>query len=488
MKRSGRKKLNGLLVFAVIVFVVIVFSFTNPQLSSQIYNSRTVTVSEVLLQQNRDCNELILAASKGDSSITDEKLNECDKIEQDLFEQTQSQIEQELNTINDNTTTSQTAPISTTTEDPFTKFCNENPIFIICSKTKSLELVTSVLKFDSSGKLVTEEKRSPIPQLAFLGDDANIDYRSGSLAFSLLIKGDPNTDYNGLAKVDLMVGDQSLFTTPIEFSFKGKTDKDGTLKSLITNQGAERDLLQFKFADNFNRFPNEKTTQVKLHVTKLDVTGERDQKFSLVNSDVYSLNISRDDIKILITGSSGEVSRVYPTDSKLVLTTVQGKSLPYSGAYTSRVVTYDSAFQGNGRGCAVFKKISNISYPQPATKTATYPVPPPTITGITVLDSDGKTVASSSGGTGKILDTLLTRNDNYTVKVSSLGLTSADLVYGKSQETKSFTFSQTGTVKMSSSSTRSGSTAPCGTYYITTVTRASGVTLGEITYNIPKRQ
>lgn len=455
---------------------------------------KVVMPDPVLVQAVSDCQALIFSSSQPNSVnvVTNQTIAECTSLEEQLQQEIQELTQEVVENLESEVVLPEENPIPTesSTSDPFEQLCDQNPSLIICSDTTSLELITKVLKTDSAGTQTTVETKRTIPQLSFFVEDtSNIDFRNGLLQFELIMKGDPNFEYNGVGEVDLLIGQQSLFTDSIQVKVGGKADQDGKVKiQFISPTGQTSDSLLFRFADNINKFTDGQTTPIRLHVNQLDILGERDQSFSLTDVDAFSMDIARDETKLLITDSQGVVSRVYPSDSRIILSAITGLSEPAT-AYTYRVLTYDSLFRGNGLGCSVFTIISDVSYPAPTTGTR-YPVPPPTISGVSVMDSNNKVLTSVAGGSGKVLDyTTLTRDQNYTLKVTSPSITSTDLVYGKSQETKSYTCQQSATVNLISGSSTSGNQSPCGYYTIAfyfTVNPTTPLKLGAISCDIPK--
>lgn len=451
-----------------------------------------IEIDPVLLKQNEDCNILIKSASEPNSldTITDEELQKCQEISDLIGNQTQQQIKELLEDKEEEIILPPEVDIPTNSSinDPFTQLCDQNPSLIICTKTSSLELITKVLKQDSKGNQTTVETTTKIPQLALFAEETtNIDYKNGKLQFELFIKGDPEFNYMGTGKVDLLIGTQSLFVEPLSVKIEGVADSDGKVKiQFVSPTGELSDLILFDFANNFAKFTNEATTPIRLHVVELNISGEREQKFSLVDHDAFTMDITRDDIRLLITDAQGISTRVYPSDSRIILTTIASKSEPFI-SYTTRVTTYDSLFLGNGRGCTQFTVTSDVSYPKPTTGGTTYPVPAPSVSGISVLDSEDQVLTSVSGGSGKVLDyAKLTRDENYTLKVISPSITSSDLVYGKSQETKSYTCQQSATVNSKIVSSTSGTMTACGLYTVATSVVYDSLKLGAITCNIPK--
>jgi len=400
---------------------------------------------------------------------------QCDQQINSLIQQILSDSEPDIDPPPPNGT-------QTSIDDAFTQICDQNPDLIVCGDSRSLELITTVLKIDSAGVQTTVETTTGIPQLSFFVEDTtNIDFRTGQLQFEIQIKGDPNLTYDGIGKVDLLIGEQSIFSEPINVKVDGVADEEGKVDLLfISPSGIPSTVIFFDFEKNLDKFPDEAITPVRLHVIELNIVGERDQDFALLDQDVFTMGIARDETKLLIIDEEGIVSRVYPSDSRIIITPRTSVSEPALTGVT-RITIYDSVFQGNGRGCSVFSVISDRSF-TPSTET-TGTVPAPTITS-TVLDDEGNVVTS---GSGRLDYPTLTRNQNYTVKVNQL--TSSPLDYGKSQETKSYICTQEGKPNTTSYRTQSGSTAICGYYVITSGITLSGtftITPNSLACNFPQ--
>jgi len=372
----------------------------------------------------------------------------------------------------------------TSIDDPFTQLCDQDPTLIICGESRSLEIITRVLKTDSAGEQTTVETSFNIPFASlFVEDTSNIDFRTGQLQFEVQIKGDPDFRYSGTGKVDLLVGDQSLFLQPIDVKVDGIADEEGKVDLLfISPTGSTSDLFLFDFEDNFDKFGNEEITPVRLQVVELTIAGERDQDFALLNQDIFTMDIFRDDIQILIIDSEEIESRVYPSDSRIILTPRTSKSSGFESCRL-QVDYFTSSFLGNGRGCTNHVLSQSIPSNCNGVLDEFLTVPAPTLTGISVLDSEGIIITTTSGS----LDFReLTRNQNYTVKINSPNIQSSDLDYGKSQETKSFVCTQQGTPVVKSTASTGGSTDPCKTFWRATYQTATTVTLGSIQCTLPQ--
>lgn len=447
------------------------------------------TIEPEELQRIADC-ELLTRDEPVVPSNTNLTVDECSQVNRESVEQCNvqidkliedflAQIEPEDDPVPPNGT-------ETSIDDPYTQICDQNPSLIICEQSRSLDIVTRILKTDSEGNQSVSETTFNIPftQL-FVEDSSNIDFRTGSLQFETQIKGDPDFKYVGTGKVDLLIGSQSIFSQPINVKVDGIADSEGMVDLLfVSPTGGTSDLILFDFESNFDKFINEQTTTLRLNVIELNISGERDQDFALLNQDIFTMDIFRDDIQILIVDEEGIKSRVYPSDSRITVTGKTNASEEYS-AGTTRIRTYDSIFYGNGRGCSQFMLISDVSKTPSSGLTATVPAPS---LSVIILDGEGNIVNQKSGSTSYSFNEL-TRNANYTLKVGSL--TSIPLDFGKSQETKSFTCTHEGTANTVGTSSTSGSTANCGYYTVssgTTLNKANPITvkLNSLTCNFPQ--
>ncbi len=445
------------------------FCITEPEELTKIAECELLTRDEqiVVLDPNVSVDEC--------SQVNRESVEQCNAQIDKLIEDFLAQIEPDIDPVPPNGT-------ETSDDDPFTQICDQDPSLIICGDSRSLEIVTRVLKTDSAGVQTTVETTFDIPFASlFVENTTNIDFRTGQLQFEVQVKGDPDFRYMGTGKVDLLIGDQSLFLNPLDVKVDGIADEEGKVDLLIVSPtGATSDLLLFDFEENFDKFTNEATTPVRLHVLELNIAGERDQDFAMIDQDIFTLDIFRDDIQILITDSEGMESRVYPSDSRIIITPKTSKSDPALTGVT-RITIYDSLFKGNGQGCTTFAIISDRSFTPSTETTAT--VPAPTITS-TILDDEGNIVTS---GSGRLDYTTLTRNQNYTAQVNQL--TSSPLDYGKSQETKSYICTQEGKPDTKSYRTQTGNTSICGYYVITSGVTLSGtftITPNSLTCNFPQ--
>ncbi len=374
----------------------------------------------------------------------------------------------------------------TTSEDPpIVQTCDQNPDSPLCeiiSPSTSIQLISKVTKTDSDGMTTITEEAFEITSLAFLvEEDTDRDFRTGFLNFELFLKGLPNTNYDGTGKVDLFVGEQSIFTEPTIIRVDSISDNEGMVQILfVSPTGTTSNELLFTFDDQFNKFTNEQVTPIIFNLVDLSVSDQTDD-FSLVDQDLFTMDIARDDIKLIITDETGGTGRVYPTDSKIVIRTTT--NVIY-GEYCYIYAQLDGqpAIGSTKLGSPCLEESNTIRGTTVIAGTA----PAPSVTGIILLSADGQLLLTKAGGTGLIFDELVTRNANYTLLISSPELTS-NLIFGKSQETKSFTCIAEATPTFQIQWFTTGNVGNCGrggcNYYI--LQSPSGISIGETTCNLP---
>lgn len=391
--------------------------------------------------------------------------------------------EKELEVIDPSLITNQT----TSEDPPITQTCDQDPENILCqviTPSTSLKLKSKVTKIDSSGLSTIEEKTFDIPSLAFLVEEqTNRDFRKGFLILELQIIADPNTKLDATGEFDVLINGRSILTQPVSVKEVGITDSSGGLRlSFLSPTGQPSPDFSFSFDKSFTLFENEKINIIELKINKLDITKEDVDKYSLVDQTLFDIDITRNDQQLIITDEQGGTLRVYPTDSKIILTTSANNI--YGTTCLLRTYGY-VGLTGNPSGNKPSDCYSSIN-----NKVLAGIAPAPSVTGIILLDADGKLLTTKAGGTGQIFNELVTRNANYTLKTSSPDLTSK-LSFGKSQETKSYTCISTGTVKYTTTTTVTGlDTTMCGrsynqcSYYI--YLKTNGFTLGATQCNFPK--
>ena len=419
--------------------------------------------------------------------LTDEEVNQCNNEIDEII----AKLNMELN---------ESPPITNDTDSspdpPPEQVCDI--LDLGCSKKPPIQLVTNVIKTDSLGFTSSVESSFDVPQLSFFIEDVvngTRDFQTGQLEIQVKLIGKPSVAYVGTASMDVRIGNEIINQIPIVVN--GDTDLDGELMIQFLNEiGRESNNFVFLFMPNFDKFLNEQTTTLEFIVNDF-IVNEPDppciaidpkppecfgDSFGIEEASIFSMDIARDDIKLIVTDEGGNIVRVFPSDSRIVLTSVTGKSDTYFAGVIRQVVTA-SSFLGNGLGCTGYVVTSDRTFTgkvQPGVTT-----PSPTISAV-LKDSLGIDIVSGSG-TGTIIDhNTLTRNQNYTLLVSTTGDLS-ELDYGKIAETKSFQCSQGGTVATKTSTQTSGISCgkPCGTCVRTTTQSFGSLVLGEITCNVP---
>lgn len=394
-----------------------------------------------------------------------------------------------------------------TSEDPplvqIGDILDDNPIVDpILPESTSLDLLTRVTKIDSQGNKVVVEKTTTFSKLAFLVEEkTNIDYKTGFLEIEMFVKGEPNTKYSGSGTFDIMIGTSSIFSTPIKINFDQVSDGSGMIPiTVISPLGGMSTVYTFDFNANFNKFINEKVTKIDVIINSLDTTKDQDN-FSIQNISVFTMDIARDDIQIIITDEEGITSRVYPTDSKLVVTSVQASS---QGIICIVGVTTGSTFTGKTSSINPADCLYNFPPPNyqsepalsiwrklyPMTTITAGTAPAPQVLGLNLYDIDGNIIKFSSGGTGTVFNELVTRNTNYTLKINS-PLISSDLSFGKAQQTQSYSCQSVVTTNYKIVITSVPPPSGCGftnSCFTTTyhTLYPNGISSGAVQCNLPK--
>ena len=373
-----------------------------------------------------------------------------------------------------------------------------NPVL---PQSPSLDLVTRITKQDSQGNRIAVEKTTAFKFAFLVEDTSNIDYKNGFLEIEMFVNGKPNTAYSGTGTFDIQISGQSIFQTPITINLDEISDINGMIPvHIISPTGSTSNLYTFDFNANFNKFVNEAITKIDVKIITLDVTDKDLNKFSIQNTLVFEMDIARDDIQLIVTDETGVISRIYPTDSRIVVTSVQASS---QGAYCTIGIIFGSTVTGKTSGSSPADCLYNFPPPNYASGASLntwhnlYPIsyvsagtaPAPQILGLNLFDQDGKILKSSGGGTGTVFDNLVIRNENYTLKINT-PVISSELSFGKAQQTQSYSCQSKVTTNYKISTTTVPAQSGCGftnscfstTYY---TLAPNGISIGVTQCNFP---
>lgn len=400
--------------------------------------------------------------------LTQSQFDECTSEISEIIKNLQSQLIESQTPIND------------------TKFSDDSPGEQVCDLTEcpeanAVSLEANIVKVTSNQTRIESTILFDLPlQSIFVQDTSNIDFRNGFIEIELVAVTDPNVRLSGSGELDILVGGVSVLPEPFFISVQTENNTDGRVQLLIG--GTER--ISLSLANLFNLFADRSVTPIELKIIDIEFTDERNifQKSDFV---IFSLNIFRDDVLILIQDEEGNTVRSFPMDSRVVIHSSASRSDPYQ-VCRIRVDVFQSFFLGNGLGCTGHTLTQTSTNDCSSATKQTVQVPAPTITA-SISDSEGNLLFSDSGSGNSLFDyDMLTRNATYTLSISQIG--SGELDYGEAQETKSFTCTQEGTANISTIHTISGSVKPCSTYYriaTTVLNTANPLTLGSKTCNFP---
>jgi len=369
-------------------------------------------------------------------------------------------------------------------------FSEDPPIDQICDEldlgcgTRAITLTSIVTKTDSSGVATVVEETFSVGQLAFFVEDiSGIDFSTGRITIELLITPDRPTSlgFGGSGEMDVLIRGESVLPNKIPIKTDPLALGTGEPTRFLFGDVGSPDFT-FSIAEHFDKFLNEQVSRLSFVVTfsvqeivvqEVSCTpdecfsSEPGDTFGVTNLKVFSLDIARDDQKIIIVNEEGVEERIFPSDSRIVV---------YTNPKTPT--------RNEGAGwCRTFYSIFNpdynylMTYTNPAGTPTTFPeacltvdsictynnviggcnisvgtigqfsgaytlavVPAIALSQFTLIDSDGRLVTTALGGIkGKVFDyNTLTRNENYTMTIASPSI-SVELNYGKTQETQSYT-------------------------------------------------
>lgn len=308
----------------------------------------------------------------------------------------------------------------------------------------SLDLISRVTKIDSTGTKETVEKITKIGSLSlFIDELSKKDYSTGFLEVELILKGKQNLFYKGAGTFNIAINGIPISTTPINLLIDGQGDSPIKFINAI---GIQSNIYTFSFADHITKFPEGQITQLVMN-SSLQITETQpiqcvtvpcdpiETIFGITDAELFTMDIRRDANLIVITDQqTGKSSVVYPTDSRIILT-----SIPNNISGISCIIGYrqNGIITGVTSGGPSNCRGGNFVTAGTA--------PAPSILGIILLDSNGQLVITKPGGSGgEIFNELVTRNANYTLNISS-PILAKNLSFGKTQETKSYTCWATGT-------------------------------------------
>jgi len=360
-------------------------------------------------------------------------------------------------------------------EDPPTKqICDQ--LDLACG-SEIMNLKTIVSKIDSQGNKTEIIETFGIPSLEFLADPTDFDFKDGFLELKLELNTKRDVSITSTGLFNVFLNKESIFDEPIILSGKGISDENGSLQiNFVSPTGIPSNLYIFNFGANFDKFINEQINNLELRVLNLDVQRIGDN-FSLINQTIISLDIERDDIKIIIFDEElGETTRVYPTDSRIIVDSIPFKVLSWYcvGVFDG---TLSADIKPSSIGVTCYDQ--NI-IPRPIVGTNSAPQ----LGLIEVFDENQELFVRSVGGSGLgVLDELLTRNANYTMNLT-FPIGSADLIYGKSQETKKFQCWQEAD-KFTWKTTSKRIVKAGGSSSTTFKSGVSSFTLGDVKCNLP---
>lgn len=255
---------------------------------------------------------------------------------------------------------------------------------------KTIKLEANIAKIDSSSKIYVESFSFDIkPFSLFVEDTSNIDFAKGFVELGLNLVYDPNNNLVANGMFNILINNKTVFPQDITLKVDGITDSDGKIKIKFADIS---DLYTFDFGANIQKFPNEAVSKIQYIIKSLEIT--TDKEYGLFNQEIFSMDIFRDDIKVLITNSDGTQVRTNLQDSTLKITS---NPSTIATAYTSRT---QCPYGGNPAPSTTYYGVTNV----PAIPIA-----------VKIIDTDTGQTIDAFSGTGTVVDIKLFRNHNYTI-------------------------------------------------------------------------
>ncbi len=341
-------------------------------------------------------------------------------------------------------------------------FTEDPPIDQVCDEldlgcgTRTLTLTSIVTKTDSSGLETVVEETFDVGQLAFFVEDiSGIDFATGRVSIELIVEGEIGQDILGFGEMDVLIRGESVLPNPVIIT--PVLISDGIVQ--LKFGSALSDNFLISIADHFDKFLNEQVSRLSFVTTfRIDEAviqevicdpsgcsafeGDTGESFGVTDLKVFSMDIARDDQRIIVINEGGIEERIFPSDSRIVLSSVSNTITANSCLVyrcTQACGSCPATCTGPGPGAKCPDETgANSAEGDPKKSWTSGTVPPPTINGVTLIDSEGKLIASGGGSGASFFDfAQLTRNQNYTLSINSPSVSSI-LIYGKTQETQSY--------------------------------------------------
>ena len=285
---------------------------------------------------------------------------------------------------------------------------------------QSIQLIANIVKIDSTLQRFNETLTFDVPLASlFVEETTDIDFRNGFIELDLKLKTDPNTQINSGGTFNIKVGDLEIFGTDAKISGSGITDQNGELSLKFTPLPLEilSDIVTFDFNAHFDKFVNEEITNISFNIKTLDVSVSEIfvcettpcplfpqqvlQMNGLIDQEIFSMDIFRDDIQIFITDTEGNEVRSYPMDDRFTVNSI-ARTQTAKASCTDPTNPSAPTLAGHSKTKCVFNAVTIGVYPAPV------------LTNIKLFDGNG-VVISAGAGTGLVLDELIFRNANYSL-------------------------------------------------------------------------
>lgn len=202
----------------------------------------------------------------------------------------------------------------TSDDPPAEQLCDE--LLLDCG-SETIGLVVEITTVDSNGTKIKEEFRQEFIPLAFFGDvQRGLDLATGTIEMRMWIEGQPDVQYSGSGFATYLVNDIS--TSGATLITSGLADQNGMVTvDFVLPTGERSQVFTFSFEDNADLFPIDTKRLLTAEVNDFVIQKDLRDEFSIVNAEIFSMEIVNSADAITFTNLEGGVGVAYPTDGSL---------------------------------------------------------------------------------------------------------------------------------------------------------------------------
>lgn len=216
-----------------------------------------------------------------------------------------------------------------TSEDPIDEQINEN-IENILGPDEIIAIGIQVQRIDGLGNIVIEQSATPLSALSlFTGEDSPLlqEFSNGRLEINLQgIVDNPDVFITGIADFDILINNQSVFTSPITVAASGtpeitnkETGESQIQINFLSDIGIESRVLTFLFRDHLDLF-NSETNTLEIVLSNIDFKLDGDPFGIAERTVLYTMGLELDNEIIIVQDTTiNQPIKALATDNDLTI-------------------------------------------------------------------------------------------------------------------------------------------------------------------------